>query len=242
MAKLVLTNARLLFGQYDITSYSNTVDMQVEREMKEATVFGESWENFRPGRKSWTASGGGYLDNDTTLQPDSALYASIAATGRLFTVGPDGGDAGDPALFGVPLTGSYSCFGSHGELAPWSVNLNGDTYLVKGHVLADSTTNSTENGTAYERGAVGATQYLYGAVHVTAFSGIGAATIKIQSDSVEAFTGSPEDQITFTAATAATYQFATPVAGAITDTWWRASVSAFTATSMTYTVVMGIQS
>ena len=47
------------------------------------------------------------------------------------------------------------------------------------------------------------------------------------------------DQITFTASTAISAQWATPVAGSITDTWWRASWGSVTGT-FAFVVVVSI--
>ena len=94
--------------------------------------------------------------------------------------------------------------------------------------------------TSFNVGAVSATQYLYGALHVTA-DVFTSATVKIQSDATGAFSGAETDRITFGAVTGIDYEWATPVAGAITDAYWRAVVSAFSGTSMVYTVEMGIQ-
>jgi len=245
MAKTVLTNARLLFGEYDITSYSNQVTLETDGDMQKATTFSEGWDNFKPGTLKFGASANGYWDDDvgSVIQPDAAMFGSLSASGRVFTVAADGGDENEKCYFFQALTGGYECFGSHGELAPWSLTLAGDSASggvgVMGTILRNATATGTEDGTALELGAVSDTQTLYGALHITA-DNFTSCTVKIQSDEASGF-ASHTDHITFTAASGITYEWGTPVAGANTDTYWRASVSAFVGTSMTYTVVMGIQ-
>lgn len=87
--------------------------------------------------------------------------------------------------------------------------------------------SSTVDGTAIQVGALSATQYMdvyIGDLHSPAPTAT-SATIKLQSASDEAFTV-PNDRDTHTKASATeTYRFST-LSGAITDTWWRMSVTA----------------
>lgn len=75
-------------------------------------------------------------------------------------------------------------------------------------------------------GAVTASQFLYGALHVfpTVDGTNPTLDVVVQSDTAQAFP-SATTQMTFATKTAVGSQFAAPVAGAITDTWWRLSIT-----------------
>jgi len=80
------------------------------------------------------------------------------------------------------------------------------------------------------------------AMHVTAF--VGAAPtldVIVESDDNSGFT-TAVTRGTFAQATAATSEWLTPVAGAITDDWWRIGYTlGGTITSATFAVFIGIQ-
>ena len=129
-----------------------------------------------------------------------------------------------------------------GEMMRFSVSAEATGDLIRGNVLFPLTTATTSGQSAAQNlGAVTATQYLYGALHVTAASAADTLDVVIQSDDAEGM-ASPTARITFTQKTAIGSQWATPVLGAITDTWWRIDYTIGGASpSFDFTVMMGIQ-
>ena len=136
---------------------------------------------------------------------------------------PTAGAAGAVVYFGRAYSTNYKLLGGVGEVAPFEVSAEGSGRLVRGRMLTLGTVNATGNGSAVSYQAATTTQYVYGQLHVYSISGSGAAvTVKIQSDDNSGFT-SATDRITFAAKSATGYEWATPVVGAITDTYWRAT-------------------
>jgi hypothetical protein len=118
------------------------------------------------------------------------------------------------------------------------VDATGSETLMRGTILKNATTNITGNGdgTAYELGAVTATERVYAAVHIHAVDG-GTVAVKIQSDDNEGM-ASATDRITFSTSTGVTSQWK-ELAGPVTDTWWRANWT-YAGTACQFVVVMMI--
>jgi hypothetical protein len=94
---------------------------------------------------------------------------------------------------------------------------------ARGYVLdpASAAKSANGNGTGFNTpGAVGASQYLYGALHVLSVSASDSIEVYIESDDNVNFT-SATARISFASKSAIGYEF-TRVAGPITDTYWRA--------------------
>jgi hypothetical protein len=126
--------------------------------------------------------------------------------------------------------------------------------MIRGHLLESALVARTASasGSVLLMDAATAGQYLYGVLHViSAATAVGdTLNVIIESDDAVGFGGSPTTQITFSEVLGnvvggRTYQWATPVAaGAITDTYWRASWTIVDAgaddASFTFAVFMGI--
>ena len=122
--------------------------------------------------------------------------------------------------------------------------LVGATYrpLIRGILGTHQTAAATSSAsTKFQLGAVTAAQYLYGALHVYSASGTNPTLdVTLQSDA-DASAGSETVRLTFAQKTAAGYEWASPIVGAIADTYWRASWTvAGTNPSFAFAVVFGI--
>jgi len=97
--------------------------------------------------------------------------------------------------------------------------------VIRGKLLHPGGTARTSSGagTALQLGALSSTQRLYAALHVLSVSGTSTPTltVTVQSDNAEGFP-SATARISFTGATAKSYQWGS-VDGAVTDDWWRVS-------------------
>ena len=141
------------------------------------------------------------------------------------------------------LLAEYSPGAAVGELFAFNISAGGCDLLARGTVLENAVKTATANGTARNLGAVGAAQKLYAGMHVLAVSGTNPTLdMIIQSDDAEGFLSSA-NRITFAQKTAIGSQWATPVAGAITDTWWRCAytIGGTDNPSFTVVVVLAIQ-
>lgn len=223
MAAFVLDNAKLFVGGYDLSGDSHTIKLAAAAEEKNVTTFGSSGFKSRVGGlKAFTLQGSGFVEFGAG-ENDDVHFAGLGLTSNLLTVAADGGAAGEIGYFGQALEGQYQLGDEIGEVLPFTTDFVGSGPLVRGTILEDGGTARTTsgNGTARELGAVSAAQKLYVGLHVIAVSGTTPSlTVKVQSDDASGF-ASPLDRVTFAAASAVGSQWATPVAGPITDTWYR---------------------
>lgn len=222
MSKFVTKNARCFVGAYDLSGDCNKMDISYSCEVKEITNLLSVWKEKIPGLKDFKVSYGGFLNTGAAnLSAEEAHFNYTGLENVPVLLCPTSGTDGEIVYFGKAISTNYKLLGAVGEVAPFEVSAEGQGNLIRGKVLKVGTVNATGNGTAVLHTAVGASQYLYGQLHVYSVSGTNPSiTVKIQSDDNSGFT-SATDRITFAAKTAIGYEFATPIAGAITDTYYR---------------------
>lgn len=239
MARQVLKNAKIYLAQYDVSGDFNQVSLQSDTEGLDATTFGQTAKIEVPGLESVKFSGKVFSQFDASdPKVEDILMANLAVKDVPLTVSPLGGASGDLAWFFKAMVAGYSPGLVVGQLptADVTASMSGGR-LIRGTVLETGAKVAGSAGTAYQLGAVSATQRVYGALHILAISGGGTFTAKVQSDNAVGFP-SGTDVLSFTAATAKGSEWK-EAAGAITDDWWRASWT-LTAGSVTFAVVVGI--
>ena len=189
----------------------------------DTTALCDTWQKRIGGLKSysWSAE----LMQDFAVDSiDEETWAALATANTPCSVMPAGSTSGSKAYLMPTLSLAYNPLtATVGEIGMASLAGSGTGPAARGKVLHPNGTarTSSSTGTAYQLGAISATQRMYGALHVTFASGTNPTLIiKLQSSSTEG--GSYSDRITFTTATGLTSQWSS-VAGAVTDTWWRAS-------------------
>jgi hypothetical protein len=219
MANYAFKDADIYYGDVDMTSYSNQVALELTADSLDNTTFGDSYRSRIGGLVDGNVTLAGFADS-AAADPDHHLFTSLGAEG-IFTVGPQG-DTVDNTGYSMKVRQfTYQAGGSVGELHGFNVTaqVSDGVGAVRGDFLvAKADISATANGTAVNVGAISSTQTGYGVLHV--FSGTASTLdVKIQSDT----SGFPSatDRITFTQATGPTSQWST-VAGAVTDTYWRA--------------------
>lgn len=222
----VLTDARIYFASADLTGYSNKVELATSAEELDRTTFASGGAKERWGGvfDSSINIDGFWQAGDLTM-PDDTLWANLDGSANdPLTVIPTSGAVGSLAYVTKVLERNFKIGTDHGKLLGWSSEMAGAWPVVRGAVLHPQGTarTATGNGTAVQLGALSASQALYVAFHVLSIAGTSTPTItvKIQSASTSGF-GTPNDQGTFTAATALGGQ-TLKITGPITDTWWRA--------------------
>lgn len=244
MAAFVLTDSLVLVGGSDITLDSGSYTVGGQVSMVEANVHGAGrFERRLPGNISHSLQVGGTADYDAG-QVNTAFPPSALGNQYLTTIVPQNtGTTGDVALFSRGLLASMNApGGARGDLATFDMQIGGDVPLIGGQVLAPlAARTTTGNSSVLALTGPTSSQRLYCGLHITAVSGTTPSlTVTVQSSTVVGMT-SPTTRFTFSAATAAGWQWATPLAGAITDGFYRATFTiSGTTPSFTAAVVIGV--
>lgn len=241
MAVFALTNAEIYVDSHDFTGDSNEVSLSVEADALDKTNMrsGGSRE-YAMGVKSSTLTAAGFAQfgTDTT---EEWQWANFGSTGKVVTVGGVETE-GQPAYLLQSMPVNFEVGGSHGELAPYTLNgvCSDGVGVVRGTLMkALGTVSATGNlGTAVELGAVSASQYLYSTLHLFGTAGT-SITVVLESDDADTF-GSATTRVTHGSYTTVGGRWSTRVAGSITDTWWRWRVTSITGT-WTIATAAGIQ-
>lgn len=225
MAFQILKNCKIYIDAYDISGHSNSVELSHAAETLDKTTFGSSFKQRMPGLKNSEAKIDGFWEADASASAnykiDDIVNAALGVTGKLLTICPTDGLAGEVAFCVPSMIGEYQAGASVGEIMPFNFSGANTDVLARGIILENSEKTATGNGTARQLGAVSASQKVYVGLHVLAVSGTNPTLdIKIQSDDAQAF-ASPIDRITLVQANAIGSQWATPLSGAIADSWWR---------------------
>ncbi len=225
----VLFDAATFIDGYDFTCQTNKGSLEAEAEELDATTFcSGGFKARRGGLKGWTLSTEGFWHSAASDAVDPVSFAGLGVAGRVVTVTPQQDEA-EGAYLGLGTQFNYALFDANvGELAPFSLSAQGSdkTGLIRGQLAVARTTVTTTGakGSPVQLGAVVADERLYAAIHLLGTAGT-SITLKIQSDNASNFP-SATDQATVGSLTAVGGTWMTPVAGAITDDWFRVSVSA----------------
>lgn len=220
-------------GGYDLTGDSNKLVHAIELDDKDATVFGNRARQRRAGLEAVSSSVEGYWQAGSGTV-DEAAIAGLTSL-QVVTHTPAGA-LGDVAYFFQARTLRYEVFDAVGEVVPFSLQAQGargngtlSVGSVRGRLLAiKQSVNATGAvGAGYQMGAVAADEYLYGALHV--FTAGTTITAVLESDDNSGFS-SATTRATLGPLTTTGGTWATRVAGAITDTYWRYRVTAITGT------------
>ncbi len=241
MAPQILQNCKLWVGEFELSGSLNRMALSIAQELVENTVFGMVGKSRLPGQLRPSMQHAGFWNPGTDL-PDEILSAKLALPDIPVTISPLAGAEGDVAYSFQAILAKYAPGGEVAGMARFDVTAEGSSDRVfRGLILTNAARTVTGNGTAFQLGAVSAIQKLYGALHIlTVSGGTPSLTIKIQSAPTSGF-AAPTDRISFTAATVRGFQWATPLPGSITDTWWRATWTiSGSSPSMLFVVSAGI--
>jgi hypothetical protein len=240
--------AEVLFGSVRTQCNARSINHSMTAETLDSTTFcSGGWEEYVAGLKSGSLSFDGFADFTAItngIAVDKELFDNLGSAGAPVSVAVPAAGAtavvvGDPAYTSRSLAAGFSTFGAVGELTPIEADIETTGLVARGAILHTTAAAETTTGTATgaQLGALSSTQSLYVALHVVA-AVTGTVTVKVQSDDNSGFT-SATDRLTFTSAGSAGWQWGT-VAGAITDTWWRAQWTVAGGGSYTFAVVAGI--
>ena len=239
MAIHVLKDQKLWFGGYDVTGKANALGLDCGAEAVDDTVFGDTTRSRTGGLKTVAAQVEGFFD---AAALGSVLYDNIGVKDVPMSFGAQGGAENDVAYTFLANLGQLQLGDEIGGMFDFSVGAEGSGDLIRATLMHNAARTATANGTARQLGAVSATEKLYAALHVVAASGTTPTLdVTVESDDASGF-ASPTTRITFAQKTAIGSEWATPVAGSITDDWWRITWTITgTGPSFTFAVVVGIQ-
>ena len=237
----VTLSPKIFIAHFDVSGDSNAHVISQTVDAPDDSNYGDTYKQRLIGTADMSFSIAGNTDLTDDLQ-DEVIQDRIRVANVPLIITSGGYAVGDPCEFGLVQFGTYSQKLTHGQVLKNDVaGMIANRRWVLGKVLWDPDTSitGTANGAEVLIGAASATQKLYVAVALYAFVGVGSITVRVESDT----TGFPSTTVqkTFTALTAIGSEMPAPVDGAITDTYYRAAVSAFTPTSAKMIVVAGIR-
>lgn len=235
MGVLAITSAFIYAGPIDVTGAADDMTCRAEAETRESTTLRSGgWRTHRNTLKTSTVSTGGFWSSDSAADLDASFFDNLGVGNQVITCGMIETE-GELAHFMRHMTTEYvQPEGSVGDLAKFrlnSVGSDGQIGQIRGKLFKEygsgAVTSSTGAiGTGIELGAVGAAQFLYGALHLFGTAGT-SITVIAESDDNSGFS-SATTRGTFNGGsiTAVGGFWLTPVAGEILDTWWRLRVTA----------------
>jgi len=219
MAELVLLNPKMYVAGLDFSGSYSQHALVMDADSPEFTAFGDTTREYLGGLIGVGSEHEGFFDGPV----DNDLFTNMAAAARNMTLTPDGGVEGDVAFFAQTIGTSYAPGANVGDAYAFSASNQVSGVLTRGLVFTNGTEVATDDGTAFNLGAVAAGQKLRASLHVLAVAGSSPEVdVIIESDTLEAFTDTPATQITFAQLTDVGGEYAT-ADGAIADTWYRAS-------------------
>jgi hypothetical protein len=232
-------------GHLDLTGTAREITFgPVSVAMKESTTFADGgFVCVAPGLASGQGAVKGNSDFAADVLDDELTVATLGAQYPFSVIPNPTGTvtAGDAAWFARALRGDYSPFsGEVGEMASYDALFPYDSPITRGQVAHPSAARTTDgNGTACTLTGPTASQKLYAALHVTAYSGLTNCIIKVQSDDGSGF-ASATDRITFTTVTGTTSQFASVAGSFSSETHHRVTWDVTGTGSITFVAVFGV--
>lgn len=242
MSANVIKDAKLYLGSRNLTADIMAVAVNYSSEILDKTTLGDETRNKVGGLKGVTCNAEMLFNSATS---EGYMFDRINAAGEPVTIGANSGVAGAVAYLFKAAVASYGPGASVGELLKLSFDAEAsDSDLVRGNILhVAAGAVASGSSTPQNLGAISSVQQLYATLHAIAASAGDTLDIVIESDTLVGFT-SPVTRATFTqiAGGVTAGEWLTPVAGPITDTWWRISWTiAGASPSFDFIVTMGIQ-
>lgn len=247
MGSFVGTADRVYVNQLDLSGISNEVQFgTLTRTMKPCTTFNDGgFTCVRPALISGAAMIKGYQDYATGIFDDTISVAQLGSQYPVTVIPNPTGTvtAADTCWMSRALVGTLNPLaGSKGDMAGFELGMPYDTAIVQAKVAAPSAVvTTTGNGTAVAMAGPTASQKLYCALHVFAYSGFTNVVFTVESDDNSGFT-TPTVRATFATATSlATGPQFISVAGAFnTETHHRIVRTVSGVGSITFAAAFGV--
>jgi hypothetical protein len=245
MGSFVGLSNRIYLAQLDLSGLANEVTFgPITTAMRPFTTFNEGGYNaVKPGLTSGAAMVKGFQDYAVDVLDDDISIGQLGSQYPFTVVANPTGTvtAADTCWLSRGLVSDLKPFdGAKGDPAAFELGLAYDAAIVQAKVgapLAAVTANGT--GTAVLLTGPTAAQKLYGALHVTAYSGFTNVVFTIESDDNSGFS-SPTTRTTFATVTGRTSEFAS-VAGAFSsETYHRVKWVVTGSGSVTFVATFGV--
>ena len=245
MADRLFQGNTLYVAGRDLSGDWTSLSLRGGREAVEFTRGADVSRWSKPGLRGVTFEAEGIVDLGANLQ-DDILTQAIDLVDVPIIVGATDGTAGETAWAFLAQVGDYAPFNSStiGDALRFQVSARAtSSKLVRGTIVEDGSTarTATGNGTAFQLGAVSATQSVYATIVCLSASSGDTLDVVLASDNAQAFT-TGTSQITFTQITATGAYEWKELAGANTDDWWRVehTIAGDGSESFEYVVVVAI--
>jgi hypothetical protein len=196
----------VLVNERHLSAYINGWTYTGERTLSTVTSILDTGARFIPSIHSGGLNVTGMFDSTTGAIHDEVSSANGVDDGLLWTILPSGLTIGQPALMCVSELKDYKVTSKVGEAVAVSIDVqpdDGTDIGVQLHALGAETVDT--NSTSVDN-AAGTTNGGVAHLHVTAFSGLTTATIKVQHSTDNS---AWSDLIALTAVTAITSQRST---------------------------------
>lgn len=239
MAAFVFKDAQIRYSNLDMTGVLNTVEINYEADMQDASVFGTSSRIRLSGLTSASVTQSGFW----SATEDALAFSRIgAALPEVLSVSPDG-VVDNPAFALLVDQSGYTLGGAVGEIHPFSIEAQSNGPLINGFLMGEGNKTVTGSSTIIQIGAVAAGQAVYASLHVIFNGGDASQTLDVivESDDSGGF-GSPTTQLTFDQVTTTNVAQWKVQAGEILDDFWRVTWTIAGTGSPNYTIfiVVGI--
>jgi len=180
---IVLANEKAVSSE--VSGWTATHARAVSEVTTVGQTAGSAGARFIPGLMSGTIAVRGPQDNDETAGLTKEITDAIGVDNvLLLTCLPDGTAIGKPAFFAVGDPTDWNIDAAVADAVGYTLSAQADESVEMGYVIhALGAETADGNGTAVDRGASPITPTTHGAVvamHVTAYSGLTSAAIKVQ--------------------------------------------------------------
>lgn len=243
MGQQILSQSKLYAAGYDFSGDLKAIALRLGADQQDNTNFASGGAHSRlAGLKTGAFQLDGFWNAlNAAAAADDTLFGNIGLTGIPVTICPQTGAEGEPSYILNADFASYAPGAKVGALFEFTAAGETISDVVRATILKNAAAVAGGNGTIFQVGAVSAAQKAYAALNIRALTtgGSPSFTCKIQSAAAIGF-ASPTDRITFAAASAVGGQWATPLAGPITDQYWRIVFTLTNITSITFAVSLGI--
>lgn len=242
MAVYSVISPTIFVGHQDLSGDLNQISGTISVNPLDVTTFGSGgWYQRIAGLRDIDLAGDGFL-NLGTGNVEEYLYTVSLGASKAIMISETTGAEGEHADLFQGLHVNFDQPEKVGDAAAFKANFKGTGQWARGLVLTSKTSQTTNgSGTISASQAVMATaSKLYATLHVFSVSGTNPTLqVSVLSATTSGF-GSSTSRIAFSTATAASSQWGTPLAGPITDQFYRATWTIGGTSNPTFSFAVGL--